>query len=155
MKADMIVHTSVEKLTALVRDASIGTRWIHRAKEFRLLEQPNDSTWYTYAVISIPFPFDDKDLVTLNQQQTLPGQAVCIRISSHPQYLPPVPGRSRIGRSESQWTFYPVGSDAVRVEYQVFAAQDGFLPAWIVIPLVAGGLHDTLDKMRQLTRNTP
>ncbi len=151
-QAEMTVPTSVNKLVTLIQTDSLGIRWINRAEQFKTLKIVNDSAWYSYTEISIPWPFLNKDLITYNQLFRKPDGSIAISMVSHPTYIPEKKGLSRLQHSEGWWYFTPSANGDTRVTYEVFAKSSGGLPEWIVTPIIIHGLYVTLRDLRSVVQ---
>ena len=150
MKAEMEVSVSVTTLVELIKDAEKAPKWISRVYSFENAEIISEYEWYTYSEVSIPWPFNDKDLVTYNiLTYSLPDSSAFIESESKPEYIEEKEKRSRIKNYHGSWTFTPMENGNTQVVYKVYSQSSGGLPAWLVTPLVANGIHDTLQEMRE------
>ncbi|WP_020530860.1 hypothetical protein [Flexithrix dorotheae] len=150
IKATVKLESSVESCVALIKDANAGKDWINRVVEFKDLKIENDSLWYTYAEIDIPWPFNNKDLVSKNKLVVdQKSGAVTIFLESMPDFIPEADGKKRIKKSEGSWKFIPQEDGTTEVIYQIFAEPNDFLPQWLVNMVVIGSIFDTFQEFRE------
>ncbi len=148
-RVEMKSSYAVADFVRIIKEASLGTQWIHRAVRFETLETLNERTWYTYTEISIPWPFANKDLITHNTLlENTKEHNVTIRMVNQPTFRPQIEGISRLEHSEAQWRFETLPSGETLVAYEVFARSSGGLPAWLVNPIIVQGLYATLRDLR-------
>jgi hypothetical protein len=132
-------------------DSEGATEWINRMKIFKDLKVINDTVWYTYSEVEIPFPFKNKDFITKNViSQDKKTKIVTIAIKSVPDFIPEKEGKSRIRKSEGFWQFKPVGLGKTEITYTFYAEQDGSLPAWLVNPIVVNSVYDTMLGLQKM-----
>ncbi|MBX2843636.1 MAG: hypothetical protein KTR26_17835 [Flammeovirgaceae bacterium] len=150
IKATVILESSVESCVALIKDAEAGKDWINRVVEFKDLKIENDSLWYTYAEIAIPWPFNNKDLVSKNKLKLDKNTGiVTVFLESEPGFIPEAEGKNRIKKSEGSWQFIPQSDGTTEVIYQIYAEPNDFLPQWLVNLVVIGSIFDTFNEFRE------
>jgi hypothetical protein len=149
-KAVMEVEASVASLVALVKDSEAGPQWLSRINVFKTFEELSPAEWYTYAEASLPFPYTNRDLITLNSiwQDSL-SKTVRVYLKGDWKKLPEKEGLVRIKEAEGFWQFRPINAQKTEVVYQFYAEPHLDLPAWIKDPIIANGLITTMKNMRQ------
>lgn len=151
MKVEMSVVASIDDFLEILKDDGNAKKWVYRARELYNFDFKDDNNWYTYTELSIPWPFQNKDLITKNTVVRFPDeQKVRVDLDGVMDYLPEKKSLSRIPHFEGGWTFTQVGPEEVEVEYCVFTKSEPVLPRWITDPIVEQGAWDTLDKMRAM-----
>ena len=63
-KGDMLVDCSLKKTVEVLTDPAETKKWMSGVSENYLLSKSNPSEWYTYTLYSIPWPFNNRDLVS-------------------------------------------------------------------------------------------
>jgi hypothetical protein len=147
----MEVPQSPESLLRLIKDEAAGTGWINRMAVFETISTVSEQEWYTYAELSIPFPFQNRDLVSHN----LLSQTVTttkIDLISVPDYLPEKQDKVRIKKSAGFWQFTTLGSGRTEVVYQFYTEPNIALPRWFTEPLVLNGIHKTMKNLREYVK---
>lgn len=148
-KGVVSVSADVEKIISLIRNDKKGVKWINRAVDFKTVGELNDTEWYTYTEIDIPFPFDNKDLVSLNKLEHQSLDSALINMVSEPTYLPEYKDKARIEHMEASWYAVRQDSETTRLEYRVVSHKQ-ILPLWISQPLVSHSLYKTLEAFKKL-----
>lgn len=154
LKAEMTVAQSPASLLALVKDDSVAQDWISSIKSFETIAR-SPQEWYTYAVVGIPWPFQDRDLVSRNRlrRDTASG-GLSVSIVSVPDYIPEQGNKARMQQAEGEWQFVPTAAgDSTRVTYIFYSEPEAsILPTWLVTSIVTNGVLNTLKNMRALVR---
>jgi hypothetical protein len=151
MKVEMVVESSIENILMVLKDDVNAKKWAYRAKEFYNFDIIDENNWYSYSELSIPWPFQNKDLITKNHLVRIPSEnQVRVDITGVADYLPEKKSLSRIPHFEGGWTLTRTGDDAVKIEYLVFTKSEPVLPRWIIDPIVEQGAWETLNNFREL-----
>ena len=156
IKAVVEVEASIENCVELFKNASAATSWVNRMLEYRDLEIVNDSVWYTYGELEIPWPFTNKDFVAKNTLiNKLDSGKSEITISSIPDYFPEQEDKKRIKHSEGKWIFKRLSNGKVEASHKIFAEANDFLPPWLVNWVVVGSVHKTFEGFRKEVEQYP
>ncbi len=147
----MYVKNSPQSLLALIKDAEAGTAWINRMSVFQTLQIVSAQEWYTYGELAIPFPFQNRDLISQNIVIITP-QYTKVSITSVPNYLPEKANKVRIKKSEGFWQFTPQPNGTTEVAYQFYTEPNISLPRWFTEPLVVSGIHKTMRNLREYVK---
>ncbi|UZR93008.1 START domain-containing protein [Chondrinema litorale] len=156
IKAVVEVSASLDACVELFKNADAATSWVDRMEEYRNLEVVNDSLWYTYGELEIPWPFNNKDFVAKNTlYNKLDSGMYEITISSMPEYYPEQDGKKRIKHSEGKWIFKQLPNGNVEASHRIFAEANDFLPPWLVNWVVVGSVYKTFDGFREQLKQLP
>jgi hypothetical protein len=147
-QAVMVIKTTPIKLLALVKDDKVSKDIASRVKEFKTLKIISDHEWFTYAEISLPFPFQNRDLISRNLV-TMSDAMIKVDLLSMPDFLPKNTDKVRMQNSKGFWQFKQLPNNEVEVTYQFFAEPVVALPQWFVAPFIVGSIHSTFEKMRE------
>ena len=102
---DMQVNCSLKKTVEVLTDPAETKNWMSGISENYLLSKSNPSEWYTYTLYSIPWPFNNRDLVSAFVLKTNPGnKTVIINIDSRADHVPSKPGIERLKEYNATWT---------------------------------------------------
>jgi len=155
IKGVVEVNTSLQDCIVLLQNEKAATKWVDRMVEYKNLEVLNDSIWFTYGEIAIPWPFNNKDFVAENKLMVNPLQdIVTITISSKPDYIPEKEGKKRIKLSEGKWIFEKLENGKVKATHRIYAEANDFLPPWIVNWVVVGSVFNTFEGFREQVEGT-
>lgn len=156
IKAITLVDATLEDCVNLLKNEKAATLWVDRMIDYYNLKVENDSLWYTYGEIEIPWPFNNKDFVGENTLYSMPDSGkYIIRISSVPDYYPEKDGKKRIKQSEGTWLFKQKADGKVEASHSIYAEANDFLPPWLVNWVVIGSVFKTFEGFREQLKKTP
>ncbi|PWJ40033.1 hypothetical protein BC781_10596 [Sediminitomix flava] len=146
-KGEFEVKSSLERILKFLKDDESNLSCLNRALKFRAFEiDETQQSWKTYTLIDIPWPFNDKELVTKNNLYFTPSLALISmtsvdKIEGNENRITGVKGEWRIEKSTgSDWT----------ISYQVYTSQKGVLPEWFLSPFIVSQYHEFLKCISSL-----
>jgi hypothetical protein len=149
-KAMMKANTSLNALIKLIKNDTLATNWISRVKEFRTLKTVSTTEWYTYAEMSLPFPFQNRDLISHNLLQENENHVI-IHLESQPNFIAEQKDKVRMKTSKGKWEFKQLSDNEVEIVYEFFSEPAVALPQWFVQPFIVQGIYNTLEAMKKIT----
>lgn len=151
-KASTIVNTNLNALVSLVQDNRNASRWIPYVRQFDVIDPLDSQGHYRMRLeLDMPFPIQDRDIVTSGQVTQLADGTVSITGRSIvDSRVPPRSGITRITQYEGRWTFKPIGKNQVEVTIGGFAHPGGAIPLTFVNMLVKQQPYETLVNLRKM-----
>ncbi|HPH18252.1 MAG TPA: START domain-containing protein [Haliscomenobacter sp.] len=127
------VRASLNAVVALATDIPNLKNWAYRLKESHLVRGVNETEGYLYMRTDFPLPFSDRDMVVhyVMKQDPNTKQVTSVSKSAH-HLIPEKEGVVRIKILETKWTYTPLPSGLVRLEYQLKSDPAGNIPKWLV-----------------------
>jgi hypothetical protein len=127
------VQSRLSAFVALLHDSARMPEWLYRAERVETIEEVSATENYSYAVISLPWPFRDRDsIVHAVMKQDPVTQELTLRATAVPDYLPSVKGYIRMPLIESMWRFTPLADGRTRVEFSGYADPGGKLSSGLL-----------------------
>ncbi|OJJ16677.1 hypothetical protein BKI52_32740 [marine bacterium AO1-C] len=154
LKAFGVFNTSLSSLVAVIKDDKSVPDWINRMKIFKNIKVLNDFQWYTYAELSLPWPYNNRDLISLNTLKQTEDGVIIIDIENKPQFLPKKGKKVRMQHAKGYWRFKSLGNGKTLVTYQFYAQPNLGLPTWIINPLATKGVYNTLKQLRKVVKRS-
>jgi hypothetical protein len=104
-KGEMYVNCSLEQALKVITDYENVKNWTRDVKENRLVRKFSDTKWITYTLFDLPWPFQNRDIVTEYCVNTVdPGKHVQIKIRNMENIVAPKAGVTRIVKYNGYWT---------------------------------------------------
>ncbi|SDK85014.1 hypothetical protein SAMN05421823_103714 [Catalinimonas alkaloidigena] len=156
-KAVMQIDAPQAALVALIRDSPRGPRWIDRMILLQDVKIVNAQEWYTYAELALPWPFQNRDVVTHNQlYEDTQERSLRIEMRGVADFLPEKENKVRMAHSEGTWKLRALDATHTEVTYRVKIQQNARfqVPPWVAVPLVSNSLWNTFRRMRQELQDT-
>jgi hypothetical protein len=122
------ISSTLGGVICLFTDVGNMPGWVYRTKEVRRLAMIGDREIYAYAVMELPWPFNDRDAVLhILITQDRHTHAVTIQIESVSGYYPLHENRVRMPQVKSTWIVSPVNAGIVEVTFQGYGDPGGNL----------------------------
>jgi hypothetical protein len=153
-KGDMQADCSLKKTVEVLTDPTETKKWMSGVSENYLLSKSNPSEWYTYTLYSIPWPFNNRDLVSAFAIKTNPvNKTVIINIVSRADHVPPKPGIERLEDYSATWTITETAPQKVHIEFSAMSDTPPMFPRYIQDPIIEKMFHNNLVRLRTLLGN--
>jgi hypothetical protein len=150
-KGDMQVGCSLKKTIDVLTDPAETKKWMSGVSENYLLSKTNPSEWYTYTLYHIPWPFNNRDLVSAFSMNTNPvNKTVIIKIDSKADHIPAKPGIERLKDYNAIWTITETSPQKVRIVFSARSNTPPMFPRYIQDPVIEKMFHNNLVRLRKL-----
>ena len=103
-KAEMTIEANLHGLIYLLKDANSIPKWMDKVEEFELFGQTDEMHWLSWAGIDMPWPVDDRDVVS-KQVLKKSTNGYVIDISSLPDEIKEREDYVRLRVSDGFWSF--------------------------------------------------
>ena len=133
VKATMTLKTTLSSIVALGLITELYPTWSYRVDHAKILEKVNDTAYYGYTLLDVPWPASDRDMVWFLQYTQDPITKIVRSYSSmRPDHIPVNKGVVRVQKAKAGWILTPTENGEVFVEYEFSFEPGGYAPAWIV-----------------------
>jgi len=145
------VKAPISEIINALEDVNYHKEWVYETDESRLIEKRGVGDFDYYALMDMPFPVKDRDVVIRMEREQNPTTKV-VNIKSYAveggvekdiRYV-------RIDNFLSTYKITPLKDNWVEVDYFMFVDPGGTLPAWIVNLFTLKGPVSTMDSMVKL-----
>ena len=144
------VDATPEELLDILVDVDSYTEWMAHVKLAEILKLEGDSNFYVYSEVAIPWPFDNRDEVTLSAiKRTEDSAEITIEITIITDYLPEKKGIVRMPSGSGQWVFTPLENGKTKVYHRFGGDPGGKIPAWIVNMFLVDGPYKTMLSLQE------
>ncbi len=153
LKAEILVHSSLNAIMALLRDIPNFKDWVYHCKESHELKKTGNEVYY-YQYTSVPFPISDRDLIIHSSwSQDEHTKVIYINGEGHPNFIPAKKGVVRIQKFKSRWNLVPKGKGEVLIEYEISVDPAGWVPSWLVNLSAVEGPYETCKNLRNILKS--
>lgn len=151
LRGTTVIDAPPEAFLPLLRDAEGYRSWLAECKASNAVgtkQSPND--FHLYAVIGIPWPFEDRDTVAKVKVRRLPGSkgVVAFLRSMNDELAPTRKGLVRMKSLEGQLLAEGIGGGKSRLELRIFLEPAGSLSPVFVNSTAASIQLKTLKNVR-------
>ncbi len=152
LKAEVLIHASLNSVMALLRDVPGFKDWVYHCKEAHELKKNGNEVFY-YQYTSVPFPVSDRDLIIRSSWHQDPiTKAIYISGEGHPEFVPKKSGVVRIEKFKSRWSLIPKGNGDILIEYEIIVDPAGWVPSWLVNLSAVEGPFETCKSLKNILK---
>ncbi|MDA3820635.1 MAG: hypothetical protein PF590_09270 [Candidatus Delongbacteria bacterium] len=119
--------------------------WIYRCAEAKWLDK-NEDYRILYTVSSIPWPFQDRDVVTKMLHPKIKGKIIILHSYSVPDYIPDKANLKRQEFSEVCWYLTP-GENNVQITYHLTIKVTENIPDFILKMVACKGPYESFKNL--------
>jgi hypothetical protein len=145
------VQAPISEIVNALEDVNYHQEWVYETKETKLLEKRGVGDFEYYALMNMPFPVKDRDIIIgVKRSQDPNSKVVDIKSFALLNKMPEQSKRIRIKTFLSTYKISPLDNGWVEVDYFMAADPGGKLPAWIVNMFTVKGPVATMESMVEL-----
>lgn len=148
-KGEMVINCTVEDATGILTDTKSTASWMRNVKESFELNRLNQSEWYTYTLFDIPWPFENRDLVSyLTLRINTENESTNINIISKEEYVPCKSRISRLTDYAANWSIVRINQCRIKITFTAVTSSPPAFPRWIQDPVVEHIFHNNLVNLK-------
>ena len=148
-KGEMVIDCTVEDAISIITNARSTEHWMKNVKESFDIKRVNSHEWYTYTLFNIPWPFENRDLVSSNRIKTnIEKDSTIINIISREDYIPSESGIKRLTDYTANWGIVRITEEKVRVTFTAITNTPPMFPRWLQDPVLEHIFHNNLINLK-------
>jgi carbon monoxide dehydrogenase subunit G len=148
-KAEMQVSCTIKDIIGVLKDADAFCKCITYSKEVKVLQMEDDDVYY-YVETSLPWPFDNRDMVYHLEFSEMNSEPVKVMVTGLPEYIPPREGVVRIAKANGYWLLVSIDARITNVTYQMQVEPGGSIPAWLANLSIVNIPHSTFRNLKNM-----
>jgi len=142
-----------QKLINTLMDIGNYSNWIYGNKRAGIVKKINDHDVIYFTEAHLPWPIQDRDLVTeLTIEPATQSAPLIIQAKSVQGILPPKPHYIRVPYSLATWRVTPEGNNKINIDYTFSIDPGGSIPGWLVNMTIASGPYKSFVKLRDILK---
>lgn len=148
-KGEVTIETTLSTLMAVHADVAYVKEWMKDCAESELLSELSPEGYYAYFKNDSPWPVKDRDYAikyTIEQDPT--DHTLTLAFTSAVGLVPKTDDCVRVTELSGFWKMTPIGTNQVKVLYQVEADPGGTVPAWLANSFVVDQPFESLKKLK-------
>ena len=148
-KGELRVNCNFDKVIKIMSSYESLNNWMNGVKENSLVKRTGSNSWITYNIFSLPWPFDNRDLVSEYQLNTLTaGVYIQININCVNNLVKPKKGISRIESYKATWHIKRINEHSVWISFSALSDTPPVVPRFIQDPIVENTFIKNLVSLR-------
>lgn len=149
-KSISAVEASPEELLDIMIDVESYIDWMANVKETKMVKHDVAEKFYVYTEVEVPWPFDNRDEVSLSEVSRVPETgAIKIQISIVESEIPEKKGVIRLTEGEGVWIFTPLADGTTEIYHQFAAEPGGSIPTWLANMFLVDGPYKTMLGLKE------
>lgn len=150
-KAEIMVHTSLDKALKAISDNKEIPAWMSGVKKVMTLQRESPEKWYAYTLYGLPWPFNDREMITLCTVSYSPQKdKIYLSMRSSDEGYPPARGVERLTRYKASWELFQVRSGLVRMTFTARSEDPPAFPRCIQDPVIKKVFHKNMVNLREM-----
>ena len=151
-QAQMMIEAKLEETAKAIESLYTSCKgWMQRCKKRRLIKKFSDQKKYYYSHFSLPWPFQDRDLMLSFLKNSDPKQ-VNIAITAKPVFLKKKKSIVRVTKVNGSWVLTETKKGRIRLLYTMHIEPRGNVPAWAFNRIVAKQAYVVFSNLRKSLR---
>lgn len=153
IKVECTLDGTCERLISILKDVENHKKWVYATKTSYPIKAVSENEQLYYAETSLPWPFDNRDVVI--RMTIFPGQKAneCTIITlGEPEKLPVKKGIVRIPYFNSRYEVRGAGDKKINITYYLESDPGGKLPPWLVNMFSVKGPYETFSNLASLLK---
>jgi hypothetical protein len=147
------VKCDLDTAFEILNDPTNIALWMKGVDKVEILNPADSPHAFAYTVFTFPWPFKNRDLVTLYESDLVHDDCYRITISSSQDQVPECESASRIKDYKAHWEIIRENTHQTKIVFQVSSKESPVLPRFIQDPIVKqifkenfARLHNVLSK---------
>ncbi|WP_088328422.1 START domain-containing protein [Lacimicrobium sp. SS2-24] len=148
--ATVRVQASPVDFLTLLRNTEKGPQWIHNASQITLIDQPDPQTDLVHTVFDSPWPFRDRDMVTLSRiHENVAQGELRIDITDASTRILASADHVRMQQIRGIWRLRTT-KRYTQICYQGSGHAGGNIPDWLARSLLVSGTYKSFSQLAEI-----
>lgn len=149
-KGEMVIHSGIDKVIRTLSDPSSTRLWMENVRESYLIRKTADNEWYSYTCFSLPWPFDNRDLVCLSRLYRTNSREALIEMSSRDFIMPVKEKVTRLTNYKAAWKITDNGNGTVSISFTAVTYKAADYPRFIQDRVVRHAFMQSMENLKGL-----
>lgn len=150
-KAEVIVHNTLEKTLKAITDTREIPVWMSGIKKVMVLQRDSPAKWYTYSLYGLPWPFNDREMITLNTMSfSSKKDKIFLNMHSSDEDYPPAKGVERLSHYKASWELFEIKPDLVKMTFIARSEDPPVFPRCIQDPVIKNVFHKNMVNLKDM-----
>ena len=150
-KGEMIIRCTMQEAVRVISDTKSTKEWMTSVDEIYDLERISPNEWYTYTLFNIPWPLNNRDLISFNKLNPDHGNgAVTIDITCKDRFAPLKNGVTRLTDYKAVWHITRQDEKNISISFTAASSAPPSLPRYIQDPIIEKIFHNNLIRLKEI-----
>ncbi|WP_224487816.1 START domain-containing protein [Robertkochia flava] len=153
-RAELIARTTPEKALRLICDGDRLWEWNHKTSASETLHRYNDSTLVIWMHNDLPWPFRDRENLSLIQVRTPKTDEYLVTIEpADNAFRKPDEEVIRTTRFKGHWNIEKLKDGKVKIVQQLYGDPNGMIPGWLLNSILTTVPFHSFENLKVILEN--
>lgn len=149
-KGEVMIACTLQEAIQMISESESIKKWMANIEEHHNLEYVSPTKWINYTLFDIPWPFSNRDLVSLYQLNTDPAKGTAtLIISCKDNHIPLKKGITRLTDYQAKWSLVKRGEQSTLISMTMSSATPPMFPQYIQDPILEKVFHGNLVRLKK------
>lgn len=149
-KGEVVAACTLQEALQMISNSESIKKWMANIEEHYNLEYISADKWINYTLFDIPWPFSNRDLVSLYQLNTYPVKGTAtLTISCKDTYIPLKKGITRLTDYQAKWSLVKRGEQSTLISMTMNSATPPLFPRYIQDPIIERVFHGNMVRLKK------
>jgi hypothetical protein len=147
-KGEMTINGCMNSVVSLLRDPSNSIHWMENVSDAYLVRRESDREWASYTYFSLPWPFENRDMVAVSHLNYCSPTYATIEMTSRANDLPVKKNVKRLTDYKATWKITDLGNGRIFISLSAISFTSPEFPRFIQDPVVRGVFMRNMLKLK-------
>jgi len=147
-KGEMTIIGSMNSVVSLLSDPSNSKHWMENVSDAYLVRKESDREWASYTYFSLPWPFENRDMVAVSRLNYCSTKYATIEMTSKENDLPVKKNVKRLSDYKATWKITDLGNGRIFISLSAISYTTPEFPRFIQDPVVRGVFMRNMLKLK-------
>jgi len=150
-KGEMVISGTLKSVISTLSDPVKTKLWMENVSDAYLVSQKSDELWYSYTYFSLPWPFENRDMVAVSKlKYSSGGTSATIEIVSRENVLPVKENAKRLHNYKATWEIVDKGKGDIYISFSAISYTAPEYPRFIQDPVLRGTFLRNLINLKTI-----
>ena len=147
-KGEMTINGSMNSVVNLLCDPSNSKQWMENVSVAYLIKKESEREWASYTYFSLPWPFENRDMVAVSLLNYSGSTSATIEMISRENELPVKKNVKRLSDYKATWKITDLGNGRIFISLSAISFTSPEFPRFIQDPVVRGVFMRNMLKLK-------
>ena len=149
-KGEMVIRSTMDKVIRTLKDPASTRLWMENVREAYLIRKTTENEWYSYTCFSLPWPFDDRDLVCVSKLTRINSREAIIEMKSCEKICPLKDRCSRLTNYKAVWRITENSNGTIAISFTAVTYKAAEYPRFIQDRIVRQAFMQSMENLKGL-----
>jgi hypothetical protein len=150
-KGEMTIRGNARDVLKVISDPAKTKLWMSRVTDAYLIRKVSDQAWYTYTCFSLPWPFNNRDMVSLTTlKDNSDHTSFIIEMTSRETTIPVKPKATRMNNYKATWEIRKMSENYTKITLSAVSFNPPEYPRFVQDKIMRGTFMENMQNLKGL-----